>query len=474
MTRDVGAGVGKRWGAGACAGAGTGRRVVCTAKRGRDAEKRGRRLRRERMDESAEVERRGGVWEARRMAEDDALGLGRLARGSARGAERVVFATAESLAHTSDEVDRSHPESQRRVAAAVDALGAAGLLDPGRGAQVTWLKEWGWADGAVALRQATVEEVCAVHDAAAARRLEEMCEQLGRVQGAPQVSLLDEAPTYYTAASNAMALKAAGVGLSVLDAVVEASFAASADSGAPAAAGPVSPASGMALIRPPGHHAVPEGPMGFCLLNNVSIAVRHAQKAHGLRKVVVFDFDVHHGNGTADAFLEDPDVLVVSFHEDKSYPGTGVVEQVGRGAGEGTNINVNLPAGAGDKALSTAFHEILAPAVSRFGPELILCSAGYDGHWRDPLAHLRYTSLGFHTLAVNLRELAATYCGGRLVFFLEGGYDLIGLSDGVVNTFKALIGERPDFSRDEGMDVAREPMREVMSSIRQVKALHAL
>ena len=444
--------------------------MPCTAKKGRNAEKRANKLRRERMEAYEESERQGGVWEARRMAEDDARGLGGGLGGSGWGgrvAERVVFATAESLEHTSDEVDRSHPESQRRIGAAVDALGEAGLLDPGRGGQVTWLKEWGWAaDGGVALRNATVEQVCAVHEAAAAQRLEDMCDRLKHVVDAPGVSLLDEAPTYYTAHSNALARKAAGVGLSVLDAVVEASFAAAAGEG--------QRASGMALIRPPGHHAVPEGPMGFCLLNNVSIAVRHAQKVHGLRKVVVFDFDVHHGNGTADAFIEDPDVLVVSFHQDMSYPRTGVLEQVGRGAGEGCNINVNLPAGAGDKALATAFHEILAPAVSRFGPELILCSAGYDGHWRDPLAQLRYTALGFHSLASNLRELAATYCGGRLVFFLEGGYDLIGLSDGVVNTFKALLSERPDFSRDEGMDVAREPMRDVMGSVRKVKALHAL
>ncbi|MFQ5918055.1 MAG: histone deacetylase, partial [Candidatus Binatia bacterium] len=187
----------------------------------------------------------------------------------------------------------------------------------------------------------------------------------------------------------------------------------------------------FAAVRPPGHHALPDRAMGFCLLNSVAIATRYVQKKHRLKRVLIVDWDVHHGNSTQDIFYSDPSVLYFSTHQYPFYPGTGSEQEKGQGPGHGMNINVPLPAGSGDRAVISAFREKLVPAAEAFKPEFVLISAGFDGHQRDPLAQFQLTEDGYAALTRIVKEIAERFAGGRLVSMLEGGYDLEALSRSV-------------------------------------------
>lgn len=196
-----------------------------------------------------------------------------------------------------------------------------------------------------------------------------------------------------------------------------------------------------ALIRPPGHHATRSRAMGFCLINNVAVAARYALRVQGVERVAIVDYDVHHGNGTQDIFYDDPAVLYISTHQAPLYPGTGNMAEIGRGAGRGFTLNVPLPPGVGDEGFWQVFSALVLPALDRFQPNLVLVSLGFDAHWADPLASLTLSLGGYDRLARNLIEGAGTWCVGRIVFVMEGGYDLAVLSYGWANTIRALLGD---------------------------------
>jgi acetoin utilization deacetylase AcuC-like enzyme len=178
-----------------------------------------------------------------------------------------------------------------------------------------------------------------------------------------------------------------------------------------------------ALVRPPGHHAMSDKGMGFCVFNNIVIAARHAQNTHGVRKILILDWDVHDGNGTQDAFFSDPDVVFISIHQDALYPEEfGSIEQSGVGDADGATVNVPLPAGSGDAAYAAVMHEIIEPVARQFGPELIMISAGQDASSADPLGRMSVTADGYRRMTRVMMGLADELCSGRLVLAQEGGY----------------------------------------------------
>jgi acetoin utilization deacetylase AcuC-like enzyme len=197
---------------------------------------------------------------------------------------------------------------------------------------------------------------------------------------------------------------------------------------------------GLAVIRPPGHHALADRAMGFCLFNNAAIAAA-AARAGGCARVAIVDWDAHHGNGTQAIFWRDPTVLYASTHQFPFYPGTGAANETGDGEGAGATVNVPMPEGAGDEQFARAFDQVIIPALRRFRPELIVVSAGYDAWDGDPLAGLRLSTAGYRALAERVVAAADELAGGRVVCLLEGGYDLDGLAACVAGTYQVLRGE---------------------------------
>ncbi len=191
-------------------------------------------------------------------------------------------------------------------------------------------------------------------------------------------------------------------------------------------------------IRPPGHHSSGMRPMGFCLFNNVAIAAVYAEKKHGARKVLIVDFDVHHGNGTQNIFNSDPSVMLFDVHQDPLYPGTGKADESGEGEAKGTKFNVPLPRGADDAAYLKVFEEKLRPAALAFHPDLILISAGFDAHKDDPLGGMKLTADGYAALTTVVVEIAEKCCEGRVVSVLEGGYNLEALAESVAAHVRSL------------------------------------
>lgn len=211
--------------------------------------------------------------------------------------------------------------------------------------------------------------------------------------------------------------------------------------------------SGFAAIRPPGHHATQNQSMGFCIFSNVAVAARWAQREAGLGRVLIVDFDVHHGNGTQHIFYEDPSVMYMSVHQAPFYPGTGAAHEQGAGDAVRTTLNVPLPSGAGDEAYMYVFRDILRPFALEFRPDLIFLSAGYDAHWKDPLGGMRVSTNGFADVVREVSDWADSCCDGRVVAALEGGYHIDALATSVVATLDVLhdpaalvedpIGEAP-------------------------------
>jgi acetoin utilization deacetylase AcuC-like enzyme len=293
--------------------------------------------------------------------------------------------------------------------------------------------------------EAAEADILSVHPAGHLEFLRRACAQ------APAV--IDYAPTYVTPDSVHCALLAAGATLAVVNDVLQGRAAA-----------------GFAAVRPPGHHATPGRAMGFCLLNNVALAARAAQRA-GLERVMIVDFDVHHGNGTQEVFVRDRSVLYISTHQQGIYPGTGRIEERGLGSADGFTVNLPLPAYAGDGALALIADQFFAPLAERFAPDLLLVSAGYDAHWVDPLASLQLTTRGFHQVSATLMALAREHCGGRAVFVLEGGYDPAAVREGILASLAAMAGLEPPLDR-LGSPPAKET--DVTHLLSAARVLHGL
>ena len=256
---------------------------------------------------------------------------------------------------------------------------------------------------------ATREQLLRVHDADYVRRISETA---GRA-----VKL--DPDTYTSPESHEIALLAAGAAVQAVN---------------HAMSGPQHRA--LALVRPPGHHAERDRAMGFCLFNNVAVAAAHA-RVNGAARVAIVDYDVHHGNGTQHIFEDDPTVLYVSTHQFPYYPGTGAAGEVGRGAGAGFTVNLPLEVGAVDQDYQTAFSAVILPVLSQFKPDLIILSAGFDAHERDPLAGMRLSTEAFAAMTAELRAVAELHGQGRMAVITEGGYDLQALAaslDAVADT----------------------------------------
>jgi acetoin utilization deacetylase AcuC-like enzyme len=325
----------------------------------------------------------------------------------------------------------THPENGNRMLATMALLEECGLL-----AQLTRLPA----------RDATAGELALVHDAAYVVAVEQAA-----LQGGGWV----DPDTLITPRSYEVAARVVGGTLAALDAVM---------------AGDV--ASAFCLVRPPGHHATPDTAMGFCLFNHVAVAAAYARARHGLARVAIVDFDVHHGNGTQDAFYDEPGVLYVSTHEYPFYPGTGAAREIGASAGRGYSVNIPMPHGCGDAEYRRAFEEIVLPVLRRYRPELILVSAGYDAHFADEIAGQQVSVDGYGAMVSMLRDAAAELCGGRLLVALEGGYHLVALPWSVRRTVEVMRGD-PVVADPLGAVASRTPPG-FDAMLEEVRELHGL
>lgn len=225
---------------------------------------------------------------------------------------------------------------------------------------------------------------------------------------------------------------------------------------------------GLALTRPPGHHATSRRGMGFCLLNNVALAAQYLLSDHGAQRLAIVDLDLHHGNGTQDIFYRRGDVFYISTHQSPLYPGTGSLQETGAGAGEGTNANFPLPPGSGDGAFQEIMQTLILPLLDRFQPQMLLVSFGFDTHWRDPLGHLQLTSAGYASLISSLATWADAHCAGRIALYLEGGYDLEAAAACGLSVTAALLGEKWEDSLGGAPQYEGRSWQAVVRAARQI------
>jgi len=230
----------------------------------------------------------------------------------------------------------------------------------------------------------------------------------------------------------------------------------------------------FAVVRPPGHHAINDRGMGFCIFNNIAIAAKFALSKFSLDRIFIADFDVHHGNGTQDAFYADPKVLYFSTHQYPFYPGTGRMDEIGMGEGEGTTVNFPMVAGWGDEEYLRAFKEVLVPVARRFQPQLILVSAGFDAHWADHLAMMQASVKGYAQMVMILKELTDELCQGRLIFTLEGGYNFKVVASSIKAVFDILLGnsEIDDPLGEASMARKPEGFGEHIEEIKRIHHIH--
>jgi acetoin utilization deacetylase AcuC-like enzyme len=332
---------------------------------------------------------------------------------------------------------KGHPEHAGRIRAIWQALDAEGLSARLRRLDATF---------------AAIPDLASVHEPEYLNLLAQVSRQFR-----DQTVLLNP-DTYFTPASYDVAFLAAGGACAAVTEVLSGNAR-----------------NGLAVVRPPGHHAIPDEAMGFCLLNNIAVAARFAQRHFNIRRVLIVDYDVHHGNGTEAIFYDDPSVLFISTHQSPLYPGTGALQHWGIGAGERTTINIPIPPGHGDQTYAAIFEQIIRRAARRFAPDLILVSAGFDAHWAERLSNvnMNLTISGFAHLSRELVRMADELCHGRIIFVTEGGYHLDALSYGVCGVARALLGDTPESVTDP-LGAAPSQRTDAEELIRRVRDLHGL
>jgi len=300
------------------------------------------------------------------------------------------------------EMGFSHPESPKRLLAIKEVLDGDSV-----GKELVHLKP----------RAATIDELAYIHD-------KTYIESVKATAGEGGYTYLDP-DTLACAHTWEAALFAAGGTIVLVDEVMKGNLK-----------------NAFAFVRPPGHHSEKNAAMGFCFFNNIAIGAEYAKRHHNLEKIAIIDFDVHHGNGTQHSFYDREDVFFISVHRSPFYPGSGSANETGEGKGKGTTLNIPLEYGADDDVYKMVFDKHIVPAVLEFGPQFILVSAGYDAHDSDPLGGMRMTTEGFRWIAQTIGDLAEECCGGKVLYVLEGGYDLKALRDSVEATLEEMVGSK--------------------------------
>lgn len=326
---------------------------------------------------------------------------------------------------------RDHPESAQRLQAIVNEL---------KQGQLAHSREWQFVNP----EKATVEDVELVHGTEYIRLVEAVCRSGG--------GMLDLEDTRVSRESFEVALYAVGGTLKAVRLVLNGTFQ-----------------NAFALVRPPGHHAGKYRACGFCLFNNVAIAATHLLQERGLKRVAILDVDAHSGNGTQEAFYDTDQVLFISLHEDpSSFPGVGFIDEIGEGRGIGYNVNIPLPYGTGDHVYLRAINEIVKPIMLQYEPQFILVSAGFDGHYTDPIANLSLTRACYHNLFKTIAAVASEKCSGKFVSVLEGGYNINSIGKTAVVAIAAMSGTACNV-KDKTITVRASATRQGEKVLKEVK-----
>ena len=317
-----------------------------------------------------------------------------------------------------------HPERPERLEATMQVLEASGLAEK---------------VNIISPRDATVEEIQLVHPHSYVEKVRKVAESGG--------GWLDP-DTHVSTRSYDAALKSTGAVLEGLERM----FSGDID-------------NAFCLVRPPGHHATAERGMGFCIFNNNAVAARYAMEKFGISKVFILDWDAHHGNGLQDIFFDDKKVLYASLHQYPHYPGTGAYSELGIGDGEGYTVNFPLPARSGDEVYMAAFEQVIMPIARQYQPELVLISAGYDGHFSDLLCSMLLRAASYAEMAAQLKQLASECCGGKIMAALEGGYDLSGIAISITDTIAVLAGEEVRIEEEVDIETIHPSSRRGMEIV---------